>query len=63
MDCYRHRLTLQSGISVMTDNNPDGPDDRRLDEHEIEWFDPWSNKLKFDKAPLLPQLPDTIEDD
>lgn len=47
----------------MTDNNPDGPDDRRLDEHEIEWFDPWSNKLKFDKAPLLPQLPDTIEDD
>lgn len=47
---------------MMIENNHDGSNDRRSDESEIEWFDPWSIKLDFEKAPALPPIPAPSED-
>ncbi len=39
-------------------NEPDDGEARHVDDADIEWFDPWSSKLKFDKGPTLPKLPE-----
>lgn len=43
-------------------NEPVEGEEPRVDDADIEWFDPWLSKLKFDKGPTLPTLPEVEPD-